>query len=68
MTDVKPVQPEKQDSSSEVTDDGIAMDVKPVQPEKQDSSSEVTDAAIVTDVKPVQPEYLLLVDYQYYTL
>ena len=44
------------------------MEVKPLQPEKQASSNEVTDEGIVMEVKPVQPQYLLLVDYQYYTL
>ena len=66
--EVKPLQPPKQDSPNEVTDEGIVMEVKPLQPAKQDSPSEVTDEGIVMEVKPLQPTYLLLVDYQYYTL
>ena len=66
--EVKPLQPPKQDSPNEVTDEGIVMEVKPLQPAKQDSPSEVTDEGIVMEVKPLQSRYLLLVDYQYYTL
>ena len=44
------------------------MLVKPLQPQKQDSPKEVTEEGILMVVKPEQPEYLLLVDYQYYTL
>lgn len=35
---------------------------------KQFSPNEVTDEGIMIDVKLLQCEYLLLVDYQYYTL
>ena len=35
---------------------------------KQFSPNEVTDEGIMIDVKLLQPEYILLVDYQYYTL
>ena len=35
---------------------------------KQFSPNEVTDEGIMIDVKLLQLEYLLLVDYQYYTL
>ena len=44
------------------------MEVKPLQPEKHDPPIEVTDEGIVMEVKLLQPRYLLLVDYQYYTL
>ncbi len=35
---------------------------------KQFSPNEVTDEGIMIDVKLLQSKYLLLVDYQYYTL
>ena len=44
------------------------MLVKPEQPEKQYFPKEVTEEGIVTLVKPEHDKYLLLVDYQYYTL
>ena len=53
---------------NEVTEEGIVMFVKPKQPEKQDLPKEVTEEGIVMFVKPKQEAYLLLVDYQYYTL
>ena len=65
---VKPKQPEKQDLPKEVTEEGIVMFVKPKQPEKQWSPKEVTEEGIVMLVKPEQLSYLLLVDYQCYTL
>lgn len=58
----------KQFSPNEVTGEGIMIDVKLLQPEKQYSPNEVTDEEILIDVKLLQREYLLLVDYQYYTL
>ena len=58
----------KQFSPNEVTDEWIMIDVKLLQPEKQYSPNEVTDEGILIDVKLLQSEYLLLVDYQYYTL
>ena len=58
----------KQFSPNEVTDEGIMIDVKLLQPEKQYSPNEVTDEGILIDVKLLQDKYLLLVDYQYYTL
>ena len=58
----------KQFSPNEVTDEGIMIDVKLLQPEKQYSPNEVTDEGILIDVKLLQVWYLLLVDYQYYTL
>ena len=68
VIEVKPLQPEKQPSPNEVTDEGMVIDVKPLQPEKQWSPNEVTDEGMVIDVKPLQPQNVLLVDYQYYTL
>ena len=66
--EVKPLQPEKQAFPNEVTDEGIVIEVKPLQPRKHPTLNEVTDEGIVTEVKPSQSKYLLLVDYQYYTL
>ena len=51
-----------------VTEFGIVIDVKLLQPWKATSPILVTEFGMVIDVKPEQPEYLLLVDYQYYTL
>ena len=45
----------------------MVMEVK-LQPLKQYSPKLVTELGMVTKVKLLQPEYLLLVDYQYYTL
>ena len=42
--------------------------VKPLQPLKADSPIEVTLEGMTKLVKPLQPQYLLLVDYQCYTL
>ena len=61
-------QSRKQELPNEVTDEGIVMEVKLLQPRKQISPNEVTDEGIVIEVKPLQVGYLLLVDYQYYTL
>ena len=67
LIEVKPVQPSKQPSKL-VTELGIVIEVKPVQPRKQLSPKLVTELGIVIEVNPVQQSYLLLVDYQYYTL
>ncbi|WP_337485345.1 hypothetical protein [Prevotella sp.] len=53
---------------NEVTEEGIVILVKPEQPEKQPFPKEVTEEGMVMLVKPEQQEYLLLVDYQCYTL
>ena len=58
----------KQYDPNDVTEEGILMEVKPLQFEKQYSSTEVIESGISIKVKPLQSEYLLLVDYQYYTL
>ena len=68
VMEVKPLQPEKQDVPKEVTEEGMVIEVKPLQPEKHQSPKEVTEEGMVMEVKPLQPSYLLLVDYQYYTL
>ena len=68
VIDVKPLQPEKAFSPILVTEFGIVTDVKPLQLEKAPSLILVTEFGMVIDVKPLQLLYLLLVDYQYYTL
>ena len=68
MIDVKPLQPEKAAPPILVTELGIVIDVKPLQPEKASFPILVTELGIVIEVRREQPEYLLLVDYQYYTL
>jgi hypothetical protein len=68
VTLVKPEHHEKQSSPKETTEEGIVMLVKPEHPEKQSSPKETTEEGIVMLVKPEQLRYLLLVDYQYYTL
>ena len=68
VIEVKPVQTSKQPSSNDVTDEGMVIEVKPLQPPKQHSPNEVTDEGMVIDFKPLQWRYLLLVDYQCYTL
>ena len=51
-------------SLSEATD----IDSKHEQPKKAPPPMLFTELPIVTEVKPLHPEYLLLVDYQCYTL
>ena len=68
MIDVKPEHSSKANSPILVTEFGMVIDVKPEQPEKAPSPILVTEFGIVIDVKPVHSPYLLLVDYQYYTL
>ena len=68
MIDVKLLQPEKTEPPILVTELVIVTDVKLLHHEKAYSPILVTEFGIVTDVKLRQPEYLLLVDYQYYTL
>ena len=66
--EVKLLQPEKQYRLNEVTDEGMVIVVKSQQLMKQNSPKDVTEEGMVIEVKLLQPEYLLLVDYQYYTL
>ena len=68
VTDVKPLQPEKAFCPILVTEFGMVTDVKPPQYWKALSPILVTEFPMVIDVKPLQYSYLLLVDYQYYTL
>ena len=51
-----------------VTELGILMEVKELQREKADPPMLVTELGILIEVKELQLKYLLLVDYQYYTL
>ena len=64
---VKPV-PAKHPCAISVTAAGIFILAMPEQPEKQYSPKRVTPEGISILVKLRQFEYLLLVDYQYYTL
>ena len=68
VIDVKLLQYSKQRSPNDVTDEGMVIEVKQSQFKKHSKPNEVTDEGMVIDVKPLQPEYLLSVDYQYYTL
>ena len=49
-------------------DSGISILVRLSQPKKACDSMHVTELGMITLFKLLQPEYLLLVDYQYYTL
>ena len=62
------LQPAKAPLPIEVTELGIVTEVRPVQPEKEPAPIVVTELPMMTEVRPVQNAYLLLVDYQYYTL
>ena len=42
VIEVKPLQPSKQDSPNEVTDEGMVIEVKPLQSLKQEAPNEVT--------------------------
>ena len=44
------------------------MESKPLHPENADSPILVKLLGNTMETKPLHPEYLLLVDYQYYTL
>ena len=66
--EVKPEQPKKAQFPRLVTELGISMEVKPEQKRNASSPIIVTELGISIEVKPEQPKYLLLVDYQYYTL
>ena len=65
---IKEEQPEKHPQPKNSTDDGTMKLTKEEQPDKQYSLNPNTDDGIVMFAKEEQPEYLLLVDYQYYTL
>ena len=68
VIEAKLLQYRKHPHSKLVTDDGMVIEVKLLQLEKQSSPNHVTDDGMVTEVKLLQSLYLLLVDYQYYTL
>ena len=68
LIEVKLLQSEKHPVPKLVTDDGMVTEVKLLQPSKHLSPKLVTDDGMVIEVKILHLEYLLLVDYQYYTL
>ena len=68
LIEANPSQEEKQNSPKLVTDDGMVIEANPSQEEKQPFPKLVTDDGMVIEVKLVQTLYLLLVDYQCYTL
>ena len=68
LIEVRLEQQLKHSSPKMVTDEGMVIEVKPEQLEKQLSPKLVTDDGMVIEVKLLHPLYLLLVDYQYYTL
>ena len=65
---VSPVHPEKAQSPILVTELGIVTEVRLLQLKKAQPPILVTELGIVTEVRPLHRKYLLLVDYQYYTL
>ena len=65
---VKLLQPEKQPHPKLVTELGMVMAVKLLQFSKHAFPKLVTELGMVMEVKLLQSRYLLLVDYQYYTL
>ena len=48
------MQPEKHQSSNEVTEEGIVSEVRPMQSSKQLTPNEVTEEGIVSEVRPTQ--------------
>ena len=68
LTEYKFSQPLKQLSPKLVTDDGMVIEVKLLQPSKHSCPKLVTDDGMVIEAKLLQYRYLLLVDYQCYTL
>ena len=66
--EVKLLQPSKQFAPKLVTELGMVMEVKLLQPSKQPPPKLLTELPRVMEVKLLQIQYLLLVDYQYYTL
>lgn len=65
---LKLVQPEKQRPPIYLTVLGIEIMLSREQPSKQSSGKLVIPSGIVTVSKLLHCQYLLLVDYQYYTL
>ena len=66
--DSSELHPEKHHASKFVTDDGIDIDSSELHPEKHPPPKYVTVDGMLTDLSGLQSAYLLLVDYQYYTL
>ena len=64
----RPLQLMKQTSPKLVTELGMVMEVKLMQLLKHPYPKLVTELGMVMEVKLMQSAYLLLVDYQYYTL
>ena len=62
------MQPERQKVPKDVTEEGMVMEVKLVHFKKQEPSIDLMLEGIVMEVKLLQIQYLLLVDYQCYTL
>ena len=66
--EVKLLHSKKHSSPKLVTELGMVMEVKLVRPEKQAFPKLSTELGMGMEVKLLQTTYLLLVDYQYYTL
>lgn len=66
--EVKLLQYAKHKEPIDVTDAGMVIEVKLLHPQKQTLLNDVTDGGIVIEVKFLQSQYLLLADYQCYTL
>ena len=56
VIEVKPLQPSKQKSLNEVTEEWMVIEVKLLQPLKQPKPNEVTDEGMVIEVKALQSE------------
>ena len=68
LIEVKYLHSSKHQSPKLLTDDGMLIEVKLLQLEKHSFPKLVTDDGMLIEVKLLQLEYLLSVDYQYYTL
>ena len=68
VTVLREKQLSKQAPPKLVTEEGILMDVREEQSEKHHSPKLVTEDGILMDAREEHTMYLLLVDYQYYTL
>lgn len=68
VNDFREKQPSKALGDMFVTDLPIVTELREEQPLKADHPMLVTELGIVIEVRELQFQYLLLVDYQYYTL
>ena len=68
LIEVRLLQEENAKSLIVLTLGGMVMDVRQEQPENAEPLIVLTLGGMVMDVRQEQPEYLLLVDYQCYTL